>query len=72
MRADSSYADTQAEDNRIYIYGVGRIANLVAHSLAKKPSRPPITFLWEKRALLHKWNNFGRCIEIKRKHFSDK
>lgn len=72
MRADSRYADSQAEDNRIYIYGIGCIANLFAHSLAKKPWRPPITFLWKKPALLRKWKNFGACIEIKRKNVSDK
>lgn len=72
LRANSSYADRQPEDERIYILGTGNRANLFAHSLAKNPSPPPITLLWQNRVFVRRWKRLGNCITLVRDGVSDK
>lgn len=72
LRAALSYASSQAEDERVFILGIGNIGRLFAHSLAKKPSPPPITLLLHKPTLVRQWEEFGECIEIMRNGSSDK
>lgn len=70
LRAHLSYANSQAEDERVYVLGTGAMANLFAHSLAEKPSSPPITLLWLDPTLVERWERSGKCIKIIRKHSS--
>lgn len=71
LRADLSYA-SQAGDRRVYILGTGNIGKLFAHSLAKKPSPPPVTLLLHRPGLAREWEEFGKCIEILRNGSSEK
>lgn len=72
LRAHSSDANSQAEDDRVYILGDGPHMNFFAHSLAKKPSPPPITLLFSRGGLAQQWNDRGKCIEIKGGDSSDR
>lgn len=71
-RADMSSANSQAEDRRVYILGTGNIGKLFAHSLAKKPSPPPITLFLHRQGLVREWEECGKCIEIIKNGSSDK
>lgn len=68
----SYYATTQPEDGRVFILGIGNIGRLFAHSLAKKPSPPPMTLLLHRSALMRQWEEAGKCIEMMRNGSSDK
>ncbi|MCJ1462134.1 hypothetical protein MMC07_000734 [Pseudocyphellaria aurata] len=45
LRADLSHANSQVDDGRVYILGIGNIGKLFAHSLAKKRLPPSMTLL---------------------------
>jgi len=49
---------------RIYILGNGNVGKLVAHSLARIPNRPPITFLFHHQRIMTQWYKGGKSIEI--------
>ena len=72
LRANFSYVSSQAEDRRIYILGTGNISRFFAHSLAKKPSPPPVTLLLHRPCLASEWEECGKCIEIIRNGSSEK
>lgn len=62
----------QAEDERIYILGTGSCTDLFAHSLATKPSPPPITLMWCSSSFVQTWNDSEKGITIKRNKSFDK
>lgn len=72
LRADLSHTNSQVEDGRVYILGIGNIGKLFAHSLANKRLPPPMTLLLHRQGLVREWEESGKCIEIMRNGSSDK
>src|SRR5436305_5084764 len=52
------------ENGRIHVLGLGNIAKLFAHSLARIPNRPPITLMFHRSSLVQAWEEGGREIEL--------
>jgi 2-dehydropantoate 2-reductase len=60
-------AHTQAKqlhDPQIHILGIGNLGKFFAHSLAIKPSPPPLTLLLHRASLAKEWDDAGKCIDI--------
>ena len=62
----------QLAASTVHILGIGNIGKLVAHSLAKKESPPPVTLLFHRPGLLKDWERSQKCIELITNGQSDK
>ncbi|KAE8151935.1 2-dehydropantoate 2-reductase [Aspergillus avenaceus] len=56
---------------RIHILGLGNVGSFVAHSLASRPSPPPVTLLLHNSNLYQSWLQRKKCIEITTNELDD-
>ncbi|RAL10563.1 putative 2-dehydropantoate 2-reductase [Aspergillus homomorphus CBS 101889] len=56
---------------RIHILGMGNAALFVAHSLARRPSVPPITLMMHSPAVYHSWKDARQSISLQANGLED-
>lgn len=58
--------ERQQQSGRIHILGVGNVGTFVAHSLASRPSPPPITLLLQDPYVYRNWIDRKQAIAVQR------
>ncbi|KAL2831221.1 ketopantoate reductase PanE/ApbA C terminal-domain-containing protein [Aspergillus cavernicola] len=71
MQDAHEMSGTLGLSGRIHILGVGNIGTFVAHSLASRPSPPPITLLMHHAGAYSSWLSRKECLTIQSNGLDD-